>query len=208
LDAGALDPDQRFGSDRRSWATKLGPGCPRVLESRAPTPGTARLAQSGSGVIVLLMGVAGAGKTAVGERLAKRQGWAFVDADDLHPPGNVRKMSAGVPLTDEDRLPWLRRVHAVMLEHAGAGHSAVVACSALKRQYRDLLLEGLADARLVYLRGTPAVFARRLSRRRGHFFDPSLLASQLETLEEPVHAVIVDADEPLDAVVDTVAAAL
>jgi gluconokinase len=159
-------------------------------------------------VIVVLMGVAGAGKTAVGARLAQRLGWPFVDADDLHPSDNVRKMAAGVPLTDEDRLPWLQRVREVMIEHARAGRSAIVACSALKKSYRRLLTIEAADVRFVYLRGAIPVLERRLVQRRGHFFDPKLLASQLETLEEPDDAAIVDANGELDAVVDAVAATL
>lgn len=154
------------------------------------------------------MGVSGAGKTAVGERLAACSGWPFVDGDDLHPPGNLRKMTAGVPLTDEDRLPWLERVRAVIAEHAGTGRSAVVACSALKRAYRELLLEGQTDTRLVYLRTTRAVLERRLRERRGHFFDPDLLGSQLDTLEEPEDALVVDADRGLEAVVEAVAEGL
>ncbi len=154
------------------------------------------------------MGVSGAGKTAIGELLAERLGWPFVDADDLHPAANIRKMATGVPLTDEDRLPWLRSVRDVIVEHAGSGRSAVVACSALKRNYRNLLLAGQADTRLVYLRGSPAVLQRRLGERRGHFFDPSLLASQLETMEEPTDALVVDVDGELEAVVEAVVAAL
>lgn len=154
------------------------------------------------------MGVSGAGKTAVGERLAERLGWPFVDADDLHPASNVRKMAAGTPLTDEDRLPWLRSVRQAMNEHAAAGRSAVVACSALKSEYRELLSSGLAAARIVYLRATPDVLDRRLAERRGHFFDPKLLASQLETLEEPEEALVVEADRELEAVVDAVVAGL
>jgi gluconokinase len=159
-------------------------------------------------VIVVLMGVSGAGKTAVGELLAQRLGWPFVDGDDLHPASNVRKMTAGVPLTDEDRLPWLQSVRDVIVEHAGSGRSAVIACSALKRAYRELLLMGQPDTRLVYLRGAPAVFERRLGERRGHFFDPHLLASQLEAMEEPEEALVVDVDDELEAVVDAVVTAL
>lgn len=157
------------------------------------------------------MGVSGAGKTAVGELLAERLGWSFVDADDFHPPGNVHKMTAGVPLTDEDRIPWLLTVRGVIVEQAGSGRSAVVACSALKREYRKLLLEGptdIGDTRLVYLRGTPGVLDRRLRERRGHFFDPNLLASQLETLEEPRHALVVDADDEIEAIIEAVLKAL
>ena len=154
------------------------------------------------------MGVSGAGKTAVGELLAKRLGWPFVDGDDLHPASNIRKMAAGVPLTDEDRFPWLQSVRDAIVEHAGSGRSAIVACSALKKSYRTLLLQGQPDTRLVYLRGTPAVLERRLGERRGHFFDPNLLASQLDTMEEPDDAVVVDVDAELDTVVEAVATAL
>jgi len=154
------------------------------------------------------MGVSGAGKTAVGEVLAKRLGWSFVDGDHLHPASNIRKMTAGLPLTDEDRLPWLLSVRDAIVEHARSGRSALVACSALKRDYRKLLLEGQPDTRLVYLRGTPSVLERRLGERRGHFFDPKLLASQLETMEEPSGALVIDVDGELDAVVEAVAAAL
>ncbi len=154
------------------------------------------------------MGVSGAGKTAVGERLAMRLGWPFVDADDLHPPSNIRKMTAGVPLTDEDRQPWLQSIRDIIVEHTSSGRSAVVACSALKRDYRRLLLSGQPDTMLVYLRGTPAVYERRLERRRDHFFDPNLLASQLETIEEPTNALVVDVDGELEAIVDAVAAGL
>ncbi len=154
------------------------------------------------------MGVSGAGKTAVGESLAKRLGWIFVDADDLHPASNIRKMTAGVPLTDEDRFPWLLSVRGVMVEHATAGRSAVVACSALKQTYREFLRRGLADVRFVFLRGAPAVLERRLRERRNHFFDPNLLASQLEILEEPTDALVVDVDGEVDAVIDAVVAGL
>ncbi len=166
---------------------------------------------SSRSVIVVLMGVSGAGKTAVGELLAERLGWSFVDADDLHTAGNVHKMTAGVPLTDEDRLPWLLGVREVIVEHADSGRSAVIACSALKRDYRKLLLEGpvgTGDTRLVYLRAAPDVLERRLRKRRGHFFDPNLLASQLDALEEPMEALVVDVDSDLEAVVNAVAAGL
>jgi gluconokinase len=154
------------------------------------------------------MGVSGAGKTAVGESLAKRLGWPFVDGDDLHPASNIRKMTAGVPLTDEDRFPWLQKIRDAIVEHAGSGRSAIVACSALKRTYRKLLLQGQPDTRLVYLRGTPDVLERRLRERRGHFFDPNLLGSQLDTMEEPEDAVVIDVDRDLGAVVNATAVAL
>ena len=154
------------------------------------------------------MGVSGAGKTAVGKRLAERLDRPFIDADDLHSASNVQKMTAAVPLTDEDRLPWLRAVRRVLVEHARAGRPAVIACSALKAEYRELLFEGLADVLLVYLRATPDVLERRLAERRDHFFDSTLLASQLETLEEPGEALVVDADRELEAVLEAVMAGL
>jgi gluconokinase len=159
-------------------------------------------------LIIILMGVSGAGKTAVGKRLAERQSWPFVDGDDLHPAENVRKMAAGVPLTDQDRLPWLSRVREVIADHAETGSSAIIACSALKRSYRRLLLEGQPDAKLVYLRGEAELLRHRLTERQGHFFDPDLLSSQLETLEEPANAIVVDIDADLETVTDRVATAL
>lgn len=159
-------------------------------------------------MVVVLMGVSGAGKTAVGRRLAETQDWPFIDGDDLHSESSVRKMSSGIPLTDEDREPWLRSVREVIAERVASGTSAVVACSALKRAHRRLLRDGLGDVRLVYLRGEPELLERRLSERRGHYFDPKLLASQLETLEEPAKAVVVDVDGDLEAVVEAVRAGL
>lgn len=150
------------------------------------------------------MGVSGAGKSAVGERLSNDLGWPFVDGDDLHPAANVRKMASGVPLTDEDRAPWLQRVRDVILKYSRSGRSAIIACSALKQAYRDFLLAGLSDARLVYLQVTPPVAKRRLRERQGHFFDPSLLESQFDTLEEPIDGLLVNADRPVAEVVDTV----
>ena len=154
------------------------------------------------------MGVSGAGKTAVGECVAQRMGWPFIDGDDLHPASNIRKMTGGIPLTDDDRWPWLERVRDVIAERASAQQSAVVACSALKESYREFLRAAKAEIRFVYLRGSPQVFERRLSERRGHFFDPNLLASQFDALEEPSDALVVDADQELEAVVDAVVVGL
>jgi carbohydrate kinase (thermoresistant glucokinase family) len=159
-------------------------------------------------MIVVLMGVAGAGKTAVGRRLAARLGWAFHDGDDLHPEANVRKMADGRPLTAEDRRPWLAAIRALLVGLASAGTDAVVACSALTAESRRTLLSDLREARLVYLRGAPELIAERLRRRRGHFFPPELLASQLATLEEPESALVVDVDADLDVVVSRVLTAL
>lgn len=159
-------------------------------------------------MVILLMGVSGAGKTAVGVRLAERLGWAFHDGDDAHPAANVRKMAAGEPLTDEDRLPWLERIQRLVERHEEAGTSAVIACSALRESYRRLLLAGTRETRLVYLRASRPLLERRLSGRRGHFFDPRLLASQLATLEEPRDALTIDVDGDLDQVTSAVIDAL
>ncbi|MBV8925399.1 MAG: gluconokinase, partial [Bradyrhizobium sp.] len=131
------------------------------------------------------MGVSGAGKTTIGETLAARLGWPYEDADRFHPAGNVAKMSAGHALSDEDRWPWLKAIAAEIDRVCSAGKHVVIGCSALKRSYRDVLLHGRADVRLVYLEGTPAMIADRLSHRKGHFMPPGLLTSQFATLEPP-----------------------
>jgi gluconokinase len=136
-------------------------------------------------MIVLLAGVSGSGKSTVGQLLASRLGWPFIDGDSLHPAANIAKMRAGVPLNDEDRRPWLEAVAAAMDDHIAAGRSAVITCSALKRSYRDLLLTGRPAARLVFLDAGRDLLAARLAARHGHFFRADLLDSQLATLEGP-----------------------
>jgi len=136
-------------------------------------------------VIIIVAGVSGSGKSTVGALLAGRLGWPFIDGDLLHPPANIAKMRRGEPLTDEDRLPWLRAIGERMDEQIAAGGSALVACSALKRSYRDLLLGGHPDARIVFLQIDKEVAARRLAARHGHFFNPSLIDSQFADLELP-----------------------
>lgn len=148
-------------------------------------------------MIVVLMGVTGAGKTTVGRLLAARIGCEFIDADDYHPPENVAKMRAGLPLTDDDRWPWLARLNEALRGRA----AAVVACSALKASYREALMRGLPDPRLVYLRGEKPVIAPRLAGRRGHYMNPALLDSQFATLEEPASAIVLDIDETPAAIV-------
>jgi carbohydrate kinase (thermoresistant glucokinase family) len=137
--------------------------------------------------IVVLAGVAGSGKTAVGKVLAARLGWAFEDADALHSPAAIAKMRMGVPLTDADRWPWLKVVAAWLDERIAAGASAVVACSVLKRSYRAFLYRGRPAVRIVMLQVDPATLAARLLGRRGHFFPAKLLQSQLTVLEMPDH---------------------
>ena len=142
--------------------------------------------------VVVVMGVSGSGKTTVGRRLAGELGWEFFDGDDLHPPENVRKMASGVPLDDGDREPWLREIRALVDRRCASGQPAVVACSALKRRYREVLLGGTAGVALVYLRGSREILAERLRGRSGHFMPPGLLDSQLDALEEPRQALTVD----------------
>ncbi|QRK12119.1 gluconokinase [Archangium violaceum] len=144
-------------------------------------------------MVVIVMGVSGAGKTTVGTRLAAALGWRFLDADDFHPPGNVAKMAAGIPLTDEDRGPWLERLRELVrsaLEETG--EDLVLACSALKGTYRERLTVDAARQRWVYLYASPELLAERLTRRSGHYMSPTLLGSQLATLEVPRDALAVD----------------
>jgi gluconokinase len=131
------------------------------------------------------MGVAGAGKTVVGSLLANGLGVPFLEGDDLHPPANVRKMAQGIPLTDDDRRPWLATIAARIAAAKRSGTGLVVACSALKRAYRDVLRGADADLRFVHLTGDRALIAQRLAHRGGHFMPRSLLDSQLATLEVP-----------------------
>ncbi len=143
-------------------------------------------------MVIIVMGITGAGKTTVGRRLADALGWRFHDADEFHPPANKAKMNAGVPLTDQDRWPWLRALREVIERALADGAGAVVTCSALKRAYRDVLAGGLDDVRYVHLTGDTRVVAARLAGRKGHFMNPALLDSQIATLEEPDEAVDID----------------
>jgi gluconokinase len=158
-----------------------------------------------------MMGVSGAGKTTIGEALAKRLGWAFQEGDDFHPPANIAKMKSGTPLDDADRAPWLARVEAWIAAELAAGRSGVITCSALKRTYRSAIIGGRDDVILVYLDGDKHLLARRIEARRGHFMPPSLLASQLATLQAPdpsEKAIVVDIGQPIEAQVDDIVEAL
>jgi gluconokinase len=157
--------------------------------------------------VLIVMGVSGSGKSTIGEKLAARLGWNYEDGDRFHPASNVAKMSAGQPLTDEDRWPWLRAIADEIDRVCEAGRRAVIACSALKRAYRDILVHGRNDVRIIYLDGTEALIASRLGRRKGHFMPPGLLASQFKTLEPPGESenpLTVSIDAPVDAIVDDI----
>ena len=133
---------------------------------------------------LIVMGVAGAGKTTVATILAERLGWPVAEADEFHPPVNIAKMSSGTPLTDEDRWPWLDAMRDWLTAHTLEGRSTVVTCSALKVSYRDILRSAQGRVRFVHLDGTVELIGERLANRSGHFMPPSLLPSQFETLEQ------------------------
>ena len=135
-------------------------------------------------MVVIIFGVSGAGKTTIGQLLAQELGWRFYEADDFHPRVNIKKMREGVPLTDEERWPWLESLHELVNRCIAAGEDAVLACSALKKAYRRYLRVN-ADVKLVFLRGNYELIANQLRHRRGHFMNPALLQSQFADLEEP-----------------------
>lgn len=154
---------------------------------------------------LVVMGVSGSGKTTVAVRIAELLGRPFAEADDMHPPANVAKMSAGIPLTDEDRAPWLRTVRDWLSAQAELGAGAVVTCSALRRSYRDVLREAAGGVRFVHLDGDPELIAARMTERKGHFMPPGLLRSQLDTLE-PLRPDEDGFRVPIDGTPDEIAA--
>ena len=154
---------------------------------------------------LVVMGVSGSGKSTIAGALAERLVWRYEDGDKYHPPGNVAKMSAGHPLTDEDRWPWLNAIADEIARVCGRGEHVIIACSALKHTYRDVLLRGRDDVRFVFLKGTQQLIADRLSHRKGHFMPPGLLTSQFNTLELPEaseHVITASIDESVEAIVD------
>ena len=156
---------------------------------------------------LIVMGVSGSGKSTIAEALAKRLNWRFEDGDKFHPASNVAKMSAGQPLTDEDRWPWLKAIADEIDRLCGKDQRAVVACSALKHSYRNVLVHGRDDVRIVFLDGTETLIASRLATRRGHFMPPGLLTSQFKTLEPPMaeeRPITVAIDATVEAIVDDI----
>ena len=151
-------------------------------------------------MIVIIMGTTGAGKTTIGTMLATQLNWQFADADAFHPPANIDKMSHGTPLNDADRAPWLAAMREAILEWIADGKNVVLACSALKRAYRDVLRPS-PEVKIIYLKGTYALFAERIHHRHGHFAGEGILAGQFADLEEPENAIIIDAARSPDEIV-------
>ena len=154
-------------------------------------------------MIVIVMGVVGAGKTTVGQLLAQELGWQFADADDFHPLANIEKIRRGIPLTDDDRSPWLDRLREFLLDCVTRQCNLVLACSALKRSYRQELQVGAA-VQFVYLKGNADLIAERLRARHGHFADTQILASQFSDLEEPADATTLDISQTPQEIVSEI----
>jgi gluconokinase len=156
-------------------------------------------------VVILIMGVSGSGKTTIGRLLAEQIGWCFADADDFHSADNRDKLARGIPLTDEDRRPWLDDIRSAIASWVAQGMPTVLACSALKAAYRSYLARGWEHlVRSVYLKGSVDLIARRLADRTDHFMHRDLLANQFETLEEPSDALVIDIDESPDRIVASI----
>lgn len=156
---------------------------------------------------ILVMGVSGSGKSTIAQALARRIGFLMEDGDAYHPAANVKKMHDGIALSDADRWPWLRAIAVAIDRHAASGARVVIACSALKRSYREMLIHGRDDVRIVYLKGSRDLIAQRMRQRSGHFMPLSLLDSQFAALEEPgldEHAITVDIDAPVETIVATI----
>jgi gluconokinase len=154
-------------------------------------------------MVIVVLGVAGSGKTTVGTMLADALHCPYLDGDSLHSPENIDKMSQGIPLTDSDRGPWLSALHGRIRDFVDRGQDLVVGCSALKHEYRHVLARGIL-IRWVYLKASPTLIRARLNERQNHFMKADLLESQFEALEEPSEAVVVDAAEPPKAIVERI----
>ncbi len=150
---------------------------------------------------IILMGVSGCGKSRVGEELSKALNWAFYDGDDFHPQANVAKMAQGFPLNDDDRQPWLKRLHTLIVEHLDRGQSLLVACSALKAKYRNTLKGSREDVIFVYLKGSFELIFARMQQRDGHYMKAEMLRSQFDDLEEPQNTLAVAIDQPVSEIV-------
>lgn len=159
-------------------------------------------------MVIILMGVSGSGKTTIGQLLAQRLGWTFYDGDDFHPPANVEKMRQGIPLTDADRDSWLTSLAQLIDSLLQNDRSAVLACSALKQNYRTRLQRRAEDVRFVYLKGDYDLIRQRLTNRHGHFMPADLLASQFATLEEPQGVLTIDTSQSPEVIVTAITISL
>lgn len=151
--------------------------------------------------IILILGVAGSGKTTIGRRLAAELGWPYHEADDFHSAANQDKMARGIPLDDHDRAPWLASIRAAIDDCLATGRSAVFTCSALKDQYRQVLMANTSAVSLVYLAGDPATIQARVNQRQGHYLKAGLVQSQFEALEVPANALTLDTRQPPEKLV-------
>ena len=152
--------------------------------------------------VIILMGIAGSGKSTIGKMLSERLGWQFYDGDDYHPKENVEKMKRGIPLTDDDRWPWLKAIKELIDSGLSKNQKSIIACSALKRSYRQYLKQDNEDVAFVYLKGDDKTLRARISSRHGHFAGVDLLESQIETLEEPHNVVTVDISRKPEEITD------
>ena len=152
----------------------------------------------------LIMGVAGSGKTTIARLLAQKLQWDFLDADDFHPPANIAKMKAGIPLDDSDRAPWLVAINEALTSTLAAGRHPVLACSALKKRYRLALCQGIDGLQTVYLKGNYELILSRLTARQGHYMKTEMLRSQFDALEEPSDALVVDIRLGVEKIVEQI----
>ena len=159
-------------------------------------------------MIIVVMGVSGSGKTTIGRLLAEDLGWPYHEGDDYHPPANVEKMSRGIPLTDDDRRPWLDSIRQLIQDTSSRGQNSIIACSALKQAYRDHLKAADDGVVFVYLKGDYEAIRPRLGQRPGHFMKAGMLESQFQTLEEPQDALTLDSSQEPGAVVEAIKATL
>jgi len=152
---------------------------------------------------LIVMGVSGCGKSIIAARLAEKLGWVFIESDSYHSEEHIRKMTIGLPLTDDDRQPWLETLHDLLIDLSSKDQSAVLACSALKEKYRQTLTTGLMNVQFVYLKGDYDLIRQRMQSRQ-HYMKPSMLRSQFEALEEPENALVIDIAQPPDTIVSEI----
>jgi gluconokinase len=155
-------------------------------------------------IALVIMGVSGCGKTSIGQALSERLGWSFYDGDDFHSPENVSKMSNGMPLNDDDRTNWLKTLHELISEKLRAGENLILACSALKKKYRHQLRLGNEGLVFVYLNGDFELIWSRMQTRNDHYMKPEMLISQFNTLENPSNALVVNIDQPIEAIIQEI----